>query len=454
MINNPRSIFSVKEIKILLILALPLVITGLIEASVGFTSTLMVANLGHYQLAALGLVSNLFTTLMVVIWGILSATSVLVSQYHGANNQSAVARVFRDSILLSLILSIPAMVLLWIVSPILLLFGQPPAIVTLTTHYLHALAFAMIPDFTGIVMLQFVMGLGHTRVNLLFSLLWVPATILCNYVFIYGKWGIPAFGIAGIGWGTTVSFWITTLILAVYLYLDHNYRPYLDNAATKNERSRLKELFKVGVPLGGMFCIEVSFFMVLALLMGHISLESLAANQITLQFVSQFTVVSFSLAQAITVRMGHTIGAKDIAAAERAGYMGIIIGLVFMCLIAMLYWFFPSLLIAIDIKIHDPANITLVHLAKRFMMLAALFQLFEIVRITTFGALRSLRDTKFTMLISSVMFWGIALPCGYLLAFKIHWQGMGLWSGLVVGAAAGALILFMRFRNRIRVYYA
>lgn len=454
MISNSRSIFTLKEIKILLILALPLVITGLIEASVGFTSTLMVAHLGHHQLAALGLVSILYSTLMIIMWGILSATSVLVSQYHGENIPSAVAQVFKDSMILSLILSVPAMILLWNIAPILLLFGQHPDIVALTNKYLHGLAFAMIPDFTGIVMLQFVMGLGHARVNLIFSLLWVPATILCNYIFIFGKWGVPVLGIAGIGWGTALSFWITSIILAIYLYLDPAYHPYLNSGATKNEHSRLKELFKVGVPLGGMFCIEVTFFMVLAILMGKISLDALAANQITLQFVGQFTVVSFSLAQAITVRMGHTIGGRDIAAAERAGYLGMTLGLIYMSLIAILYWFFPTLLMSLDIQVHNPINIKLVELAKQFMIFAALFQLFEIIRITAFGALRGLRDTQFTMLISCVMFWGIALPCGYLLAFKLHWQGMGLWLGMVIGAAAGALILVMRFRNRIKVYYA
>jgi MATE family multidrug resistance protein len=125
-----------------------------------------------------------------------------------------------------------------------------------------------------------------------------------------------------------------------------------------------------------------------------------------------------------------------------------------MSLVALMYWCFPSLLIALDLNIHQPSNQFLIHLAKQFLVFAALFQLFEVVRITAFGALRGLRDTKFTMLISCVMFWGIALPCGYLLAFKLHWQGMGLWSGMVIGALVGALILIMRYRNRIKVYYA
>ncbi len=447
-----RALFSAKEIKILLMIALPLVITGFIEASVGFTSTLMVAHLSHYELAALGLVSSLFATLMVVIWGTLGATSILISQHHGANNVAAVARVYLDSMILAIILSIPAMIILWNISPILLLFGQPPQIVSLTKSYLHALSFAMIPDFTGIILLQFVLGLGHTRINLLFSLMWVPCTIVANYVFIYGKWGIPAFGIAGIGWGTAVSFWFTLFFMGGYLYLNPTYRPYLRKNAAQGQPSQMKELLRVGMPLGGMFCIEVTFFMVLALLMGHISMEQLAANQIALQFVSQFTVASFSLAQAITVRMGHTIGAQDYHAAKRAGYLGIMLGLIYMSVIAIIYWLFPTLLISIDLKVHDAVNQNLIHYVKQFLVLAALFQLFEILRITAFGALRALRDTKFTMLISSVMFWGIALPSGYLFAFILHWQGNGLWLGMVFGAVVGATILIARFKNKIATY--
>lgn len=452
MVTQFRSLFSAKEIKILLMLAFPLVITGFIEASVGFTSTLMIAHRSHYELAALGLVSNLFATLMVIIWGTLGATSVLISQYHGANNTAAIARVYRDSMLLAFFLSIPAMILLWNISPLLLLLGQPVQIVAIIRSYFHALSFAMIPDFTGIILLQFVLGLGHTRVNLLFSLMWVPATIFCNYIFIYGKWGIPAFGIAGIGWGTSVSFWVTLFIMGGYLYFNPTYYPYLRKGAAANQASHIKELLRVGVPLGGMFCIEVTFFMILAVFMGHIGMEQLAANQITLQFVSQFTVASFSLAQAITVRMGHTLGAKDFNAAKRAGYLGILIGLIYMLLVAFIYWFFPTLLISIDLKIHDAINQNLIHYVKQFLVLAALFQLFEVLRITAFGALRALRDTKFTMLISTVMFWGIAFPVGYLFAFHLHWQGSGLWFGMVIGAAVGSIILIIRFRNRINNY--
>jgi MATE family multidrug resistance protein len=44
-----------------------------------------------------------------------------------------------------------------------------------------------------------------------------------------------------------------------------------------------------------------------------------------------------------------------------------------------------------------------------------------------FGALRGLKDTHFTLLISILTFWGIALPLGYLLATYFHLAGTGLW---------------------------
>lgn len=449
---NLRTLFDWNEIKILLKITVPLVFTGLIEASNNFFSTLMIAHLGHNELAAAALVTSLFATLMILMWGILTSVSVLISHRHGEGNNAAVAKVFQDSMIFSIIISLPTMLLLWNAAPLLLLVGQHPQAVALARGYLHALTFAVIPDFTGIVLLQFVMGLGHTRINFYFSLVWVPTTILANYIFIFGKLGLPAFGIAGIGWGTTVSFWLTTILLLIYLIVKKTYRPYFLLSTSLNQRNEMGELIKVGLPQAGMYAIEVTYFMVLALLMGRISVLSLAANQITSQFLTQFSVVSFSVAQATTVRIGHLLGSKDLPAAQRAGYIGMLITFIFMCFIALIYWLYPEGLISLDIQVHQPNNLLLVNIIKQFMVLAAVFQIFEAVRITAFGALRGLRDTRFTMLTSILMFWLIALPLGYFLAFNLNWAGRGLWVGMIVAAIIGAVVLVKRFENQIKRY--
>lgn len=441
---------SSTDIKILFTLALPLMLSGLIEGSVGFFSTIFLAHLGKATLAAGALVAWLFATIMVVMWGSLTSVSVLVSRKHGEKDDIAISLILRDSLILSCIITLPVFILLWHLPPLLLLLGQKPEVVVLSTAYLHGLAWGIWPDFLGLVLLQFLIGLGHTRTNMCFSLLLVTINIALNYILIFGKLGLPALGIAGIGWGTSIGYWLIALFIFAYLFSRAEYRYYLKHAFILSPLQYLKDIIKIGLPMGGMYCLELGFFLTLTLFMGFLGSNYLAANQITLQFMGQLTTVSFAIAGAVTVRMGHTLGAQDPLKAERAAYAGVLMATVFMGLAAMCYWFLPRYLIGIDFDVHAPQNQTLVKLSTMFLAISAMFQIMEAIRISFYGALRALQDTHFTFLTSIISFWGISMPLGYIFAVILDWQGMGAWCGMLIGATCGALILFQRFKYKMR----
>jgi MATE family multidrug resistance protein len=85
-------------------------------------------------------------------------------------------------------------------------------------------------------------------------------------------------------------------------------------------------------------------------------------------------------------------------------------------------------------------------------MICAIFQIVEAMRITLFGALRGLKDTRFTLSMSIISFWAIALPLGYLLTTYTGLGASGYWWGMVFGAGVGVVLLFWRFKARIANY--
>lgn len=98
-------------------------------------------------------------------------------------------------------------------------------------------------------------------------------------------------------------------------------------------------------------------------------------------------------------------------------------------------------------------NLVLIHIATQLLAISALFQMIEAMRISFFGALRALKDTRFTLFISAISFWGIALPIGYLLAKRFNFGGNGLWWGMALGAGFSVLLLLRRFKYKIINYY-
>ena len=439
------------ESKILLILALPLITSGIIETSIGFFSNVFLAHLSTASLAAGALVNWVFTTLMVIIWGTLSAITTLVARYYGAKNNAQISSVFYAGLLLALVLMLPAMLLLWNLAPVFLFFGQNAKIVKLAQPYLHGLSWAIIPDFIITVLLQFVAGLGRTKTNLVFSVLFVPISIFFNYSLMFGKFALPTLGIAGIGWGAAISFWIISTGFSLYFCLNKSYRIYWQFPGLQNIKLALKEILQVGLPLGLTYCVEVGFFLAMSILMGRISPDALAANQLTLQFFWLFSIVTFALAQGITIRVGHSVGRNDQKAVHYATYIGIFYASAFMLLTAILYWVFPEKLISIDFDLHDAKNEVIIHLAKQLLALAALVQLFEAPRFALFGALRGLKDTRFTLFTSILIFWIIALPLGYI-AVPYGFAAYGIWWATILAEIIGIFLLIWQYRRKVQTY--
>lgn len=437
-------------------LAIPLVLTGLSQALVPFFETLFLARLGADSLAAGAIVSWLFGTLAVIAFGTLGAINVLVSHRHGANDNQGIAEVAQAGLWLALVLALPTVILFWNIPPILLYFGQSPVITSLAQQYLHALAFALLPDLIFIALLEVLAGLGRGRLILVFILIQVILTISLSFVLIFGKWGFPALKIAGAGWGITASSYLMVISSAAYVALNSDYRHYfrLSLRISRSLFLLLRELLSIGLPTGVMYCLELAFFLTLILIIGATGgSEWMAANQVALQYMGFWMSMIFAVAQAITVRMGHLLGAKDVHSAKRAAICGVATAGGGMVIIAILFWCCPLIFIAVDFNPHHAETAAVVVMIIALFKVSSLFQIVEAIRIAWFGALRSLKDTRFPLFSTLIGFWLIPLPIGYALFHYTSIGVVGFWWGMVCGALISGSLLAYRFRYKIKQAY-
>ena len=185
----------------------------------------------------------------------------------------------------------------------------------------------------------------------------------------------------------------------------------------------------------------------MSLLMGHVNTNTLSANQITLQFFWLFSIITFALAQGITIRVGHNVGQNNKKGVNSATCIGIFYATVFMALVAIIYWVYPDKLIGMDFNVSNVNNMIIVHLAKEFLALAAFVQFFEASRLGLLGALRGLKDTRFTLFIVVLIFWVIALPFGDL-ALSYGFKG-GIWFSMMLGEIIGIYLLISHYRRKV-----
>ncbi|MBU0455475.1 MAG: MATE family efflux transporter [Pseudomonadota bacterium] len=445
---NSSSKFSLvlTELKQSLHIAFPLIVTYVVQASSAFVATLMMARLGKFELATVSLVWTLYLTVTVLFAGVFSPVSVLIAQQRGAKQEEDIPIIISQSFVLSLLLSIPLMILFWAAPFILRWSGQNPQVVRLATEMLYALSWSIFPLACSIVMTQFLIGLEKTRLVLLINILQVPCEIVVNYVLVFGKFGFPKLGVSGLGYGFTTIFILVATVLAIsisYSSLGKRYRIF-SHLWVLNKKY-LFELMRVGLPIGGMLAIEVGYGLAVAFLMGRIGVDVLAAHQIAMQYWNLSINVYFGFSEATAIRVGYEAGANNRVGMQRAYFVNLGLGLFYVLIVGFFFFFFPEHLIAVDINPQLPKYVVVVHWAEIFLAICAFYQFFDSSRWIAIGALRGLKDTTFPMLVSGIIFWFIGLPFGYWLVRVTHLGGAGLWWGTFIGGVIGLFILTRRF---------
>lgn len=433
------------EVKRSVRLSLPLIAANLVQASSGFLGTIMVAHLGRDNLAAMALGASVYFSLLVFLFGLLSSIGVMVAQNYGAKNQSGMELSFSQGFILALISCVPMVFILWFAPVIFSWCGEPYHISQIATRYVHSMVLCVVPVAMLVSMEQFLVGMSRTSLVLWVSLTEVPFEILFSYAFIFGRFGLPKCGIAGIGYGFALVFLLTAIGLAVLLCRSKLYRQYkLFSGIIRFKAEYFFELLRVGWPIGCMQVIEVVLLSVLAFMMGRVNSDALAANRIARQFLLMGLMFVFAVSQVATVQVGQAVGRKDKLGVSRAILANLTFGCSVTLVIAICYVVFARDFIGLDVNINDPSLAVLIHYAVVFLAFAGVSQFLDTLRFIAIGSLRGLKDTRIPMYVSIIAFWFIALPISWLLCFPLGFGGNGLWIGLLIGVLIGAVILLIR----------
>lgn len=442
------------EIRAMLQLSWPMVLTNLGQTAMTATDVLMMGRLGPDSLAAGSLGANLYFLPMIFGLGLMIATSPMIATQLGRMRHSVrdVRRTVRQGLWIAILLSVPTWMFLWHTEEILIVMRQEPHLAALAGSYVKTLMWAVLPFYGYIVLRTFISALERPFWALVIVFAAVAFNVLANWCLMYGKLGFPALGLPGSGMATSLSSLLTFLGMVLVVTCERRFRRYhLFGRFWRADWPRFRSLLRLGLPIAALLTFEVSIFNAASFLMGLISADSIAAYAITTQLVSLAFMVPLGLGQAVTVRVGLHHGAGDPAGVSRAGWTAYAIGVGFMGLTALAMILMPYTLISAFIDLDAPENAGIVPLAVGFLAFAGLFQLFDGGQAVAGGMLRGLHDTTIPMLFALVGYWGVGLPLGILLAFPGGLEGNGIWIGLSAGLAVVAMLLLGRWLRRDRL---
>ena len=417
---------------------------------VSFIDNIMVGQLGTAELAAVSLGNSFIFIAMSLGIGFSTAITPLVAEADGENNVEKGKQAFNHGLFLCTILGISLFLLILLIKPLMYKMDQPVEVVEYAMPYLNLVAFSLIPLIMFQGFKQFADGLSQTKYAMWATILANVINVVLNYLLIFGKFGFPQLGIIGAAIGTLVSRVIMLIFIWILLKQKKKFKPYIERFSfSKIKKKILKKIIDLGFPSALQMLFEVAIFTAAIWLSGALGKNPQAANQIALNLSSMTFMIAMGLSVAAMIRVGNQKGLQNFKELRRIAisiFFLVVILDIFFALIFMIFNQDLPLLYLDQNDLNNQAdNLTVIGIAAKLLLVAAVFQISDGVQVVVLGALRGLQDVKIPTFITFIAYWIIGFPISYFLGKEEVYGSVGIWTGLLAGLTASAIMLYIRF---------
>jgi MATE family multidrug resistance protein len=411
-----------------------------------FVDRFMVSRLGTDALAAVSPVGFVSLLPGAFALGTTASLNTFVSQSLGRGQKTECARYFWQMTYMGLAYCLAVVAVMGPAAPwIFKMMGQPAPVAELEVVYLRIILYAHIAAVINWSSNQFFMGIHRPIITMCSSLCGQVVNIVANYTLIFGKFGLPAMGIAGAGWGTFIGI-STAALINISVFIGGPVNGQFSSRRTLSvDVRKMRDLLSVGVPAGIGLMVNVAVWgVVLIALVGRFGRDALAATSAVLAYTNLSAMPIVGIATALTAASGRAIGAGKKKLPLKQTRVCLRIGLIYMGIVGVCFFFLRDTLMVFWSR--DPQVIAI---GSKILVCAALYQVFHATRITYGGALRGAGDTVWLALISGIGAIGILGIGGGLTVWLFPQFGtLGPWTLAALSIAVVGLANRWRFKSK------
>ena len=420
-------IFERKYIKELFILAWPIIMGNLGHILLGAVDCFVGGRYSTDALAAISIATSIHATLMMLGIGLTVSISPLLSNFRGARQTTK--KYFYPTVRFALFMGLLLMLITLAYIPFLKYLGYQPMLLHDVEVFTFILAFSTFGAVMNVALKEFLQSYEIVFLPNLLLVLSVFLDLILNYVFVFGMFGCPEMGVAGIAIATTLVRTTIALTLLGFCLWKFTFKNFEDI-------DYYKQIVKMGLPISTAIMIEFLAFNYIAIILGKVSGVYAAAHNIILVISSTSFMIPLGISNALAVKVGYANGAKNYPEMIKYIKNGVGVTLLFMSSAALLFAIFPRQLASI----FTPDK-NLVSIIVPVMFLVAAFQLTDGIQASVGGIYKGLKKTKFVMFANIIAYLLISISLGTYLGLKLKMYLFGCWLAIGISSIILSIIL-------------
>ncbi len=409
-----------QRIKQIMGLALP-IIGGMVSQNViNLVDTAMVGHLGDDALAAVGIGGVVAFMSTALVMGLSHGVQAIVARRKGEGKLDSMALPLNGGLLICALISLPMMVVLYQLAPYFLPYlVDDTAVVDHGIPYLQVRMLGILAVGINFTFRGYWNGVNLSKLYMRTLIVMHISNAIFNYIFIFGKFGMPEYGVVGASMGTAISLYIGS---AYYMWLGYKYAREAGFMSGLPDAKVLKNIVKVSLPTSIQNLFFASGLTMFFWIVGHLGASELAASQvlINLLLVAILPGLGFGLASATLV--GQSLGRKNREEAKQWAYDVGKIAVVFIMVLSIPALVYPEYVLMVFLK--DAETLEMARWPLRFIAATIAFDVWGNVMM---NSLLGAGDSRRVMKVSILMQWAFNLPLAYVFGPVLGYGLLAIW---------------------------
>ncbi|MGM9987785.1 MAG: MATE family efflux transporter [Bacillaceae bacterium] len=409
----------------------------------GNIDTLMLSQYSDNAVAAVG-VSNQVLGIIVVMFGfITTGAAILIAQYLGAREHKKTNEVIVISLLTNLVFGfILGIVLLLLTKPVLSAMGLPSELFGEASTFLK-----IVGSFTAVQSVLMTIGAvlrshGYTKDMLFVTVTMNVLNIIGNFLVIFGPFGLPVLGVAGVAWSTTISR-IVALAIGFYILFKRIGNPFKGLSLSHLPFYHLKSLLNLGVPAAGENLSYNASQIVVTSFIALIGTQALTTRVYALNIMMFIYLFSLAISQGQQIIIGHLVGAKKSDDAYHTCLKNLKIAIAVSFVTAIIFAFISEPLFRIFTD-----NEEIIKTGKILLFMTIILEPGRAFNLVIIGSLRAAGDVKFPVIVGIISMWGVSVSLSYFFGIILELGLVGVWIGMIADEWLRGLLMLQRWKSK------
>ncbi len=290
-------------------LTYPVLISLLMEHLIGITDTAFMGRVGETELGASAIAGVYYLMLYMIGFGFSIGAEILIGRRNGAGQYRSIGAIFYQGIVMLLGIAAAIVFFSYTVSPDLLRrIIASTEVYDATLAYTRLRVWGLFFSLVTCMFRAFYMGTTRTRILTLNGIVMVASNIVLNYLFIFGKLGLPAMGIAGAALGSTVAEAVSVLFFVVYTRCRTDFRRYILFRISRLSPRIQSQILRVSGWTTLQYFISTGTWLFFFLSIEHLGKEPLAISNIVRNTSSFFFMIVSAFASTGTAVVSNLMG--------------------------------------------------------------------------------------------------------------------------------------------------